>query len=93
MSTVIAGYARTPFVKFCGVFSALSATELGAHATTAALERAGVSPDQVDLVVAGQVLQGGAGQNPARQTAVVSGMPARSPRARRASSSRSARSR
>lgn len=81
MSTVIAGYARTPFVKFCGVFSALSATELGAHATTAALERAGVSPDQVDLVVAGQVLQGGAGQNPARQTAVAAGIPLTTPAA------------
>ncbi|MBR23092.1 MAG: acetyl-CoA C-acyltransferase [Leifsonia sp.] len=81
MSTVIAGYARTPFVKFCGVFSALSATELGAHATTAALGRAGVSPDQVDLVIAGQVLQGGAGQNPARQTAVASGIPLTTPAA------------
>lgn len=81
MSTVIAGYARTPFVKFCGVFAALPATELGARATTAALERAGVSPEQVDLVIAGQVLQGGAGQNPARQTAVAAGIPLTTPAA------------
>lgn len=74
MSAVIAGYARTPFVKFCGVFQSLAATELGAHAARAALERAGLSPDRVELVIAGQVLQGGAGQNPARQTAIGAGI-------------------
>lgn len=75
MTALIAGYARTPFVKFTGQFAAQPATVLGAHAAKAALERAGVSPDQVDQVVAGQVLQGGAGQNPARQTAVGAGIP------------------
>lgn len=75
MSALIAGYARTPFVKFTGQFATQPATALGAHAAKAALERAGVSPDQVDTVVAGQVLQGGAGQNPARQTAVGAGIP------------------
>ncbi|MGO3147650.1 MAG: acetyl-CoA C-acyltransferase [Leucobacter sp.] len=75
MTALIAGYARTPFVKFTGQFAAQPATVLGAHAVSAALERAGVSPDQVDQVVAGQVLQGGAGQNPARQTAVGAGIP------------------
>ena len=75
MTAYIAGYARTPFVKFTGQFAAQPATVLGAHAAKAALARAGVSPEQVDQVVAGQVLQGGAGQNPARQTAVGAGVP------------------
>jgi len=75
MTALIAGYARTPFVKFTGQFAAQSATVLGAHAVRAALSRAGVAPEQVDQVVAGQVLQGGAGQNPARQTAVGAGIP------------------
>jgi len=81
VSTVVAGYARTPFVKFCGVFSSLTAVDLGARATRAALEHAGIAPDQVDLVIAGQVLQGGAGQNPARQTAVAAGIPLTTPAA------------
>lgn len=75
MTAYIAGYARTPFVKFAGQFGAQPATVLGAHAVKAALVRAGVTPEQVDQVVAGQVLQGGAGQNPARQTAVGAGIP------------------
>lgn len=75
MTAFIAGYARTPFVKFTGQFAAQPATVLGAHAVKAALARAGVAADQVDLLVAGQVLQGGAGQNPARQTAVGAGIP------------------
>ncbi len=75
MTALIAGYARTPFVRFTGQFASVPATALGAHAVQAALERAGVAPDQVDTVVAGQVLQGGAGQNPARQTAVGAGIP------------------
>ena len=75
MTAYIAGYARTPFVKFTGQFATQPATVLSAHAVQAALSRAGVSPDQVDQVVAGQVLQGGAGQNPARQTAVGAGIP------------------
>lgn len=75
MTALIAGYARTPFVKFTGQFATQSAAALGAHAARAALERAGVAPDAVDAVVVGQVLQGGAGQNPARQTAVGAGIP------------------
>ena len=74
-SALIAGYARTPFTKFTGQLATQPATVLGAHAVQAALVRAGVSADQVDTVVAGQVLQGGAGQNPARQTAVGAGIP------------------
>ncbi|MDN4484282.1 acetyl-CoA C-acyltransferase [Demequina lignilytica] len=75
MSVVIAGYARTPFVKYCGAFSRMPATALGAHAVAAALDDAGIAPEAVDHVVAGQVLQGGAGQNPARQSAVGAGIP------------------
>lgn len=75
MSAFIAAYARTPFVKFNGQFAGQPATVLGSHAVKAALTRAGVSPDQVDQLVAGQVLQAGAGQNPARQTAVGAGIP------------------
>lgn len=74
-SALIAGYARTPFTRFTGQLAGQPATVLGAHAARAALERAGVSPEQVDIVVAGQVLQAGAGQNPARQTAVGAGVP------------------
>ncbi|MFC6233867.1 beta-ketoacyl synthase N-terminal-like domain-containing protein, partial [Leucobacter soli] len=75
MTAFIAGYARTPFTRFTGQLAAQPATVLGAHAARAALERAGVAADQVDAVVAGQVLQAGAGQNPARQTAVGAGIP------------------
>lgn len=74
MAALVAGYARTPFTKFTGKLAGQSATVLGAHAAKAALERAGVSAADVDLVVAGQVLQAGAGQNPARQTAVGAGV-------------------
>jgi acetyl-CoA C-acetyltransferase len=79
MSVVIAGYARTPFVKMNGALASVSAVTLGAHAMTAALERAGVKPDQVDAVYAGQVLQAGCGQNPARQAAVAAKIPLEAP--------------
>ncbi len=75
MSAIIAGYARTPFVRFTGQFASVPATALGSHAIAAALERAGVAADEVNLVVGGQVLQAGAGQNPARQSAVGAGIP------------------
>ncbi|GAA5228379.1 acetyl-CoA C-acyltransferase [Paeniglutamicibacter antarcticus] len=74
MSALIAGYARTPFARFNGALSTVSATALGAHAAAAALERAGIGADMVQRVFAGQVLQGGAGQNPARQSAVGAGI-------------------
>lgn len=79
MTALIAGYARTPFTRFTGQLSDQPATVLGAHAVTAALKNAGVSPEQVDHVIAGQVLQAGAGQNPARQTTVAAGIPLRVP--------------
>lgn len=74
MTAFIAGYARTPFTKFTGQLATETAIALGAHAVTAALERAGVSPEDVDQLIAGQVLQAGAGQNPARQTAIGAGI-------------------
>ena len=73
-SVVIDG-ARTPIGKLLGAFSSLSAVDLGGVAIKGALERAGVSPDQVDAVVFGQVLQAGAGPNPARQAAAAAGLP------------------
>ncbi|WP_146339783.1 acetyl-CoA C-acyltransferase [Nesterenkonia sp. NBAIMH1] len=74
MSAQIAGYARTPFARFNGALATVPASALGAHAAAAALERAGISPDAVERVHAGQVLQAGAGQNPARQAAVAAGI-------------------
>ncbi|GAA1401792.1 MULTISPECIES: acetyl-CoA C-acyltransferase [Oerskovia] len=73
--TVVVGYARTPFVRFNGAFATVPAAVLGAHALGAALADARLTPDDVELVLAGQVLQGGAGQNPARQAAVGAGVP------------------
>ncbi|WP_166845350.1 acetyl-CoA C-acyltransferase [Isoptericola sp. BMS4] len=73
--TTVAGYRRTPFVKANGAFASVPATALGAHAVAAALADAGVEPAEVELTLGGQVLQGGAGQNPARQAAVGAGVP------------------
>jgi acetyl-CoA C-acetyltransferase len=79
MRVVIAGYARSPFSKFVGRFAGVPAVELGAHAVRAALARAGVEGADVQRVFAGQVLLGGAGQNPSRQTAVAAGIPLTTP--------------
>lgn len=79
MSTLIVGYARTPFVKFNGAFKDVPATVLGAHAVGAALSAAGIAPDAVQYVVGGHVLQAGAGQNPARQSGVGAGIPLSTP--------------
>ncbi|NNE94789.1 MAG: acetyl-CoA C-acetyltransferase [Acidimicrobiales bacterium] len=73
-SVVVAG-ARTPIGKLSGAFASLAATDLGGVAISGALERAGISPDQVDYVIMGQVLQAGAGQMTARQAAVNAGIP------------------
>ena len=73
--SVIVGGARTPMGKLLGGLRDFSGTDLGAVAVRAALERAGISGDQVDYVVLGQVLQAGAGQMPARQAAVKAGIP------------------
>lgn len=73
-SYVVAG-ARTPIGKLSGAFAGLSGTDLGGAAIAAAVERSGITPDQVDYVVMGQVLQAGAGQITARQAAVNAGIP------------------
>ena len=73
--SVIVGGARTPMGKLLGGLRDFSGTDLGAVAVRAALERAGITGDQVDYVVLGQVLQAGAGQMPARQAAVKAGIP------------------
>ena len=72
---VIAGAARTPMGGFQGELSAMSAAELGGVAVRAALEGAGVAPDQVDEIVMGNVLGAGQGQAPARQAAFAAGLP------------------
>ena len=72
---VIVSAVRTPVGSFAGQFKDVPATELGAHAVRAALERAGISGDEVEEVVLGCVLQAGLGQNPARQSAIAAGIP------------------
>jgi len=75
----IVSAARTPVGSFNGALSSLPAHELGRIAIQAAVERAGITPADVDEVVLGQVLQAGAGQGPARQAAVNAGIPVESP--------------
>ncbi|QAY95889.1 acetyl-CoA C-acyltransferase [Methylovirgula ligni] len=72
---VIVGAARTAVGAFNGAFANIPAHELGAAVITAALQRAKVSPDEVDEVILGQVLSAGEGQNPARQAAIKAGVP------------------
>ncbi len=72
---VIVSAVRTPFGKLGGGLAGKTATELGSVAIRAALGRAGIEPADVGYVVMGQVLQGGAGQAPARQAAVGAGLP------------------
>ncbi len=72
---VIAAYARTPMGGFQGSLSGATATELGAAAVKAAVERSGVSPEAIDQIVMGCVLPAGLGQAPARQAALGAGLP------------------
>jgi len=72
---VIAGYARTPMGGFQGMFSPVRATELGAAAIRAAVERSGLDPVLVEQVIMGCVLPAGLGQAPARQAALGGGLP------------------
>ena len=72
---VIAAAARTPVGAFNGAFATLSAHALGAVAITEALKRAKVAPGEVSEVIMGQILTAGAGQNPARQAAILAGIP------------------
>jgi acetyl-CoA C-acetyltransferase len=74
-TTVILGTARTPIGKMGGALSTLDATELGAIAIKAALERADVAPQDVQHVIMGQVLQAGQGQIPSRQAQIKAGIP------------------
>src|SRR5215211_9314687 len=73
-SVIVAG-ARTPIGKLSGGLAGFSAAELGGFAIKAALERAGLTPEQVDYVFMGHVLHAGAGQITARQAAVNAGIP------------------
>ena len=72
---VIVGAARTPVGRLLGSLASKSASELGGVAIAAALDRAGLRPDQVQYTIMGQVLQAGAGQITARQAAVAAGIP------------------
>src|ERR687897_770498 len=73
--SVIISSARTPIGKLSGALASFSAMDLGGFAVAAALERAGVGPEQVDYVILGQVLQAGQGQITARQAATKAGVP------------------
>jgi acetyl-CoA C-acetyltransferase len=73
--SVILGGARTPIGKLNGALAGLSASDLGGIAIKAALERAGVSPEQIDYVFMGQVILAGTGQITARQAAAKAGIP------------------
>jgi acetyl-CoA C-acetyltransferase len=75
MSPVIVSGARTPVGKLLGSLKDLTAMDLGGIAIKTALERAGISGNQVDYVIMGHVLQAGAGQIPSRQAAVKAGIP------------------
>jgi acetyl-CoA C-acetyltransferase len=72
---VIVGAVRTPIGCFQGALSRHSAVELGSAVVQALLARSGVQPQDIDEVILGQVLTAGAGQNPARQSAIKGGLP------------------
>lgn len=76
---VIVSAARTPVGSFNGALAGLAAHDLGKIAIQSAISRAGITPNDVDEVIMGQVLQAGAGQGPARQAAVNAGVPVESP--------------
>jgi len=73
--SVIVGGARTPIGKLSGALKSFTAMDLGGFAISSALERSGISGDQVDYVIMGHVIQAGAGQITARQAAVKGGIP------------------
>jgi acetyl-CoA C-acetyltransferase len=73
--SVIVSAVRTPFGRLGGGLKDYEATELGAKAIKAGLDRIGLEPDEVEYVIMGQALQGGAGQAPARQAAIGAGLP------------------
>ena len=73
--SVIVSAVRTPFGRLGGGLAAREATELGAIAIRAALDRTDVADGEIEYAIMGQVLQGGAGQAPARQAAIGAGLP------------------
>src|SRR5215217_7354968 len=73
---VILSAARTPVGKFQGSLSSVPAAQLGAIAVKAAVERAGINPEEIEEVIMGNVVQAGEGQAPARQSGILSGIPA-----------------
>ena len=73
--SVIVSAVRTPFAKLGGALKDYEATELGGIVIRAALDKAGIENSEVEYVIMGQVLQGGAGQAPARQAAIAAGLP------------------
>jgi acetyl-CoA C-acetyltransferase len=73
---VILSAARTPIGRFQGSLSSLPATQLGAVAVRAAVERAGINPEDIEEVLMGNVVQAGEGQAPARQAGILGGIPA-----------------
>jgi acetyl-CoA C-acetyltransferase len=73
---VILSAVRTPIGKFQGTLASLPATQLGAIAVKAAVERAGIDPEEIDEVIMGNVVQAGEGQAPARQAGIHAGIPA-----------------
>src|ERR671910_2350843 len=77
--SVIVSAVRTPFGKLGGSLADKEATELGSVAIRAALDRAGIENDEVEYVIMGQVLQGGAGQAPSRQASIGAGLPKETP--------------
>ena len=74
VDVVIVSGARTPQGRIKGQLASLSAVQLGTIALRAAIERSGIPASEIDAVIFGQVLQAGAGQNPARQTAIAAGV-------------------
>ena len=76
---ILRGSARTPVGRFLGGLAAVSAPELGAAAITAAVQRSGILPSEVDEVIMGNVVSAGVGQAPARQAAILGGVPAAVP--------------
>ncbi len=79
MKVVICSASRTPIAAFQGQFSSLKASELGAVAIKGAVEKANLSPDDIDQVFMGNVLSAGMGQAPARQAALYAGLPQTTP--------------
>src|SRR5215813_10115029 len=73
-NTVIISAVRTPIGKFQGALKSMTAPQLGAVVVKAAVERAGLSPEQIDEVIMGNVVSAGLGQNPARQAALGGGL-------------------